>query len=127
MLPDRLAICRLDPTDSVPDWASTGPFHSITRTAAELSVVCPEFAVPDGVKSVPGWRALKVDGVLDFALTGILASLAQPLAAARVSLFAFSTYDTDYVLVRENDVARAIGALTEAGHVLIPPSLEAAP
>lgn len=118
LLDHRLAICRLAPAGELPAWATAGPLTSITRAATELSVVCPESAVPEGTKSVTGWRVFQVEGVLDFALTGILASLAQPLAEAGVSLFALSTYNTDYVLVQEKNLERAIEALTAAGHHL---------
>jgi hypothetical protein len=126
LLDHRLAICRLAPAGEFPAWATAGPLTSITRTATELSVVCPESAVPEGTKSVTGWRVFQVEGVLDFALTGILASLAHPLAEAGVSLFALSTYDTDYVLVQEKDLERTIEALAAAGHqltILSPPAV----
>jgi hypothetical protein len=118
LLEDRLAVCHLPPGDEVPPWATAGPLTSITRTVTELSVVCPESVVPDTTRAVTGWRVFQVEGVLDFALTGILASLAQPLAEAGVSLFALSTYDTDYVLVQEKDLDKAVKALTAAGHSL---------
>lgn len=113
---DRLAICRLAPGDELPSWTAATPFLSVTRTAAELSVVCPESVVPEGIKSVAGWRVFQVEGVLDFALTGILAALAHPLADAGVGIFAISTYDTDYVLVQEKDLDKAVEALAAAGH-----------
>lgn len=113
-----LAVCRLDPTDPVPAWATEGPFVSVTRTPGELSVVCRDDAVPDGVRAERGWRALRVDGVLDFSLVGVLARLATPLANAGVSVFAVSTFDTDYLLVKEADLAAAVEALREAGHVV---------
>ena len=121
ILPKALAICRLAAADAVPPWAN-GPFLSITRTESELSIVCDFTAVPQDVKSVAAWRALRVEGPLDFSLTGILASLAQPLAEAAISIFAISTYDTDYVLVREGDLAKAIEILSLAGHSISGPS-----
>jgi len=81
-----------------------------------VSVVAPEEAVPEEVRSERGWRCIKVDGILDFALTGILVSLAAPLAAAGVPAFAVSTYDTDHLLVRETDLPNALDALTGRGH-----------
>ncbi len=93
-----------------------GAFVSITRTPDELSVVCAEVSVPDEVKAGRGWRALRVAGSLDFALTGVLAALAVPLAEAGVSIFALSTYDTDYVLLREVDLPREVATLGVAGH-----------
>jgi hypothetical protein len=86
------------------------------RTAAELSVVCEEGAVPDAVRAQRGWRALEVSGPLDLAMTGVLASLAVPLADAGVPIFAVSTYDTDYVLVPGARLHDAVTALRAAGH-----------
>lgn len=109
-------MCRLAPGDEIPPWAlRSGGFVSVTRTADELSLVCLESAVPQNVQSEPGWRLFKIEGPLDFALTGILASVAQPLAESAVSLFAISTYDTDYVMVKEQDVEKAAHALENAG------------
>jgi hypothetical protein len=88
---------------------------SLTRTTEELSVVCAEEAVPPDVGRVGGWRALMFVGPLDFALTGILAALAGPLAAAGIALFALSTYDTDYLLVPGTALAEAITVLRQAG------------
>jgi hypothetical protein len=116
ILPGRLAVCRLDAGAPLPVWCLSSPFLSITRTAGELSVVCSESEVPRGVRAETGFRALEVSGPLDFALTGILSSLVAPLATARISVLAISTFDSDYVLVREEDLARSAGALREAGH-----------
>jgi hypothetical protein len=88
------------------------------RTRAELSVVCAAARVPDGVRAERGWRALAVCGRLDLGLTGVLAGLLAPLAAAGVPIFAVSTYDTDYVLVREERLAEAVAALRAAGHTV---------
>ena len=116
LLKGRFAVCRLAPGHEVPAWASGGAFASITRTGDELSVVCAEGAVPEGTRCERGWRILRIEGPLNFELTGILASVGAPLAAAGVSIFAVSTFDTDYVLVREETVERAIAALGAAGH-----------
>ena len=116
LIPGTYAICRLDHADALPAWATRGRFFSTTRTPAETSIVCETAEVPTGVQSEGPWRALGVRGPLDFSLKGILASLATPLAEADVSIFVISTYDTDYVLVREPDVDRAVSALRDAGH-----------
>lgn len=116
LLPGRLAVCRLPPGDAVPAWTLGHTFWSVTRTPAETSVVCPAEAVPDGVRTEPGWRALGVDGPLDFGLTGVLAALAAPLADAGVPIFVVSTYDTDYLLVPEPTLDRALATLETAGH-----------
>jgi uncharacterized protein len=116
--PGSLAICRLAPDATVPEWLGQGEFVSLTRTPEELSIVCPQAWVPQGVECQRGWTALKVHGPLDFSLTGILASLAAALGKAGVSLFAVSTYDTDYLLVRSEQIEAARGALRAAGHTL---------
>lgn len=115
VLAGSYAVCRLDATAAPPEWAA-GPFVSVTRTDAELSVVCAEAAVPAGVRAEGGWRCLRVRGPLGFGMTGILASLASPLASSGVSIFVLSTYDTDYLMVQERDLDRARDALSRAGH-----------
>lgn len=116
VLGGTLAICRLSPDTSLPDWLPEDGFLSVTRTADELSIVCLEDAVPELVTASRGWRALRVEGPLDFSLTGVMASLAAPLAEAEISLFAIATYDTDYVLVSEENLLRALDVLRAAGH-----------
>ncbi len=116
VLPDQLAVCRLASNASLPEWSMTGPLASITRTADELSIVCLEQAIPEEVVAERGWRSLKVEGPLDFALTGILADLSGTLAAVGISLFAVSTFDTDYLLVKQERLPAAIEALEAAGH-----------
>lgn len=93
-------------------------FFSETRTPQELSIVCEMGRVPRGVMKEGGWRAMVVEGHLDFSLTGILAALTAPLAATGISIFGLSTYDTDYVLVRDRDLPRAVLALRKAGHTV---------
>lgn len=111
-----LGICRLSPDSEIPSWANCGRFTSVTRTSTELSIVCLEDSIPDGIARQAGWRIFQVEGPLDFALTGVLASIAAPLARARVSILALSTLDTDYVMVRDRDVPAASAALRSAGH-----------
>jgi hypothetical protein len=118
LLPDTFAVCRLPAEAALPAWATAGAFCAITRTAAELSIVCAQAQVPSGVICQPGWRCLQVAGPLDFALTGVLASLSQPLAAAGISTFALSTYDTDYLLIPAEHLSQAIIALQKAGHAV---------
>jgi hypothetical protein len=109
----------LEPTAPVPAWVRNGgPLSSITWTANELSVVAADADVPHDLPCERGWRALKVAGPLDFGLTGILASLASPLADAGISLFAVSTYDTDYILLKEDRLHDALAVLQAAGHTI---------
>jgi hypothetical protein len=122
VLNDRLAVCRLDPLnpgESLPVWASVGDLYSITQTADELSVVCDEDAVPNDVTSELGWRCLKAHGPFEFSMVGVLASLTGPLAAAGISIFALSTYDTDYLLVKDEDLEGAVEVLLKEGHAVL--------
>jgi hypothetical protein len=116
ILDDHLAVCQLDPQAEIPAWATGEPFFSITRTGDELSVVCPERCVPAGMAGERGWRALKVEGPFDFTVVGVLAALAQPLAEAGIPILAIGTHDTDYVLVKEAQLERAVAVLSARGH-----------
>ena len=116
LLDGHFAVCRLDAGSDVPQWAFGGAFSSITRTDDELSIVCEEARLPSGLTAERGWRCLRVSGPLAFSEIGILSSLTGALAEAHVSVFAISTYDTDYLLVREADTDRAVNALRSAGH-----------
>lgn len=120
LLPDRYAVCQLEADAELPAWALTGPLSCTVRTPEELSVVCLESAVPvAGVLAERGWRALKLQGPFPFEMTGVLASVLAPLAAAGVGIFALSTYNTDYVLVKQDQLAAALEALQEAGHTVL--------
>ena len=114
VLPGTYAICRLEPSATIPAWALGGDLVSVVRTLDELSIVCRQESVPPDIHCEKNWSGLKVQGPLDFALTGILASLTTPLAEAGISIFAVSTYDTDYLLVK--DLEKAIAVLSQAGH-----------
>jgi len=116
--PNTYAVCRLEPSTGIPSWAPQGAFWSIIGTPDELSIVCQESSVPSSVKREGGWRILKCEGPLDFALTGIMASIADPLADAGVSIFPLATYDTDYVLVKESQLQTCRNALASYGHVV---------
>ncbi len=116
VLPGSFAMVRLAADAPLPRWATQGEFFSVTRTSDELSVLCVADQVPSGVAAETGWRALKVKGPFALSAVGVLAALAAPLAEAKVSLFAISTFDTDYLLVSEKQLHAAIAALKGAGH-----------
>ena len=116
ILPEAFAVCRLDRDTPIPDWALRGRLCSITRSSDELSIVCPQTNVPAGTRCEKNWRCLKVEGPLDLSLTGVLASLVTPLAEAGISAFVISTYETDYLLVKQERVERAVRVLRAAGH-----------
>ncbi len=118
LLAERLVIVRLPPDADVPQLPLGGALLSLTVTRDEISIVCSEDAAPVGTEIAVGWRALRVAGELDFSLVGIMAALTGALAAAGVSVFALSTFTTDYLLVREEALAQAIAALRAAGHAV---------
>jgi len=121
VLEERLAVCRVGSDARIPAWALEGGLFCVVRTSDELSIVCAgdlctEDRIPDGSLVERGWLALKLEGPFPFSMTGVLASFLQPLAAAQVPIFAISTFDTDYVLIKRSDLERAVRALVEAGH-----------
>jgi hypothetical protein len=121
LLPDLIAVCRLDTKAPLPAWATAGSstLVSVTRTASELSIVCAQENMPQDVRSERDWRCLMVEGPLDFSLTGVLSALLAPLAEAGVSVFALSTFDTDYLLVRAAQLDLAVETLSAAGHRVV--------
>lgn len=116
VIPGELNIHRFDPTDKVPIDTLTGGFFSICRTDEELSVVCADTIPLASAQCEKGWSGIKVLGPLEFGMTGILANLAGLLAQAGISIFAVSTYDTDYILVKTGHLVRAVAALKEGGY-----------
>jgi hypothetical protein len=118
MLPGRFAVCRLEAGAAVPAWATTGKFFSVTHTTDDISIVCDQSVVPERVRCGRDWRCLKLAGPIPFTTVGVLASLVQPLADAGISVFAISTFDTDYVLVKEGDFEKAVEAIGQAGHTV---------
>ena len=116
-VPGRFAVARLAADAPIPSWVS-GALTSITRTADELSIVCDDDAVPDGVYAMRDFAALRVLGIIDFAVVGLLALLTRVLAEAGVSVFVFSTFDTDYLLMRTTDLERASRAISAVATVV---------
>lgn len=114
----EFAVCRLPATEPVPRWAGSAVFSSITRTADELSLICPAAQVPTDIKAERGWRLLKFRGPFEFGAVGILASVTEPLARASLSLLAVGTFDTDYVLVKSDRLDDAMRVLEAAGHTV---------
>jgi hypothetical protein len=113
------SILRLAPDAPVPTWATSREFTSITRTADELSIVCPAGNIPKDVTAGPRWTCLKLEGPFLFSQTGILLSFIQPLSGNGVPIFAVCTYDTDYVFIQEEHMAGVVELLRQAGHELV--------
>jgi len=116
VLPGTYAVCRLDANAAIPAWATDSGFFSITRTMEELSIVCSQACVPEGTPCERDWRCLQLAGPIPFSTVGVLASIIQPLAEAGISVFAISTFDTDYLLVKEVGLQRTIDGLRRHGH-----------
>jgi uncharacterized protein len=111
-------VCRLPPDAPVPESIGAPLFTSITRTADELSIVCSADQAPQDAKCESPWTCFKLEGPFPFSLTGVLASFLEPLAERGIPIFAVSTFDTDYILVREEHAAAAVETLMKAGHTL---------
>ena len=114
-------MCRLASDGRIPAWALESDFFCVVRTSDELSIVCREDVctadrMPDGAPTERGWLALKLEGPFPFSMTGVLASFLQPLAEARIPIFAISTFETDYVLIKSKNLEQAVAALGTAGH-----------
>jgi uncharacterized protein len=116
-LPSTFAVCSLPPNAPVPPSIATASFTSISRTAEELSIVCPSDQAPEDAKCEAPWICFKLEGPFPFTLTGVLASFLDPLAARHIPIFAVSTFDTDYVLVKEEHAEMAVKTLVKAGHI----------
>jgi uncharacterized protein len=129
-LAEQFSVLRFAPDADVPEWTlRAGSFGSVTRTADELSVVCatarlPSTSLPASTAREDGWRALKVVGPFAFTEVGVLLQVAVPLAAAGISILAMATFDTDYVLVQETQLATAVAELRRAGHTVLDGSMD---
>ncbi len=119
ILPERLAVCRMETNAPIPEWAVGECFLSISRTRDELSVICEEHFVPVGVQASRGWRGFKIVGPLDLDLVGSLVSVAVPLAQSNIGILPIGTFETDYVLVRDRQLGDAVKALRFAGFDVI--------
>jgi hypothetical protein len=117
LVPGSFAVCRLAPGAGIPAWATRGEVFSVTRSPEELSILCAADAVPPFVQAERNWLCLRLHGPFPLTESGVLASFIAPLAEADVSVLAVSTYDTDYVFIRE-DSWIALAALQAVGHEL---------
>ena len=121
LLPSRMAVCRFAPDAPLPAWVfhSSAEFWCVMRTREELSVVCPEDDLPPSVAQAErGFRAFKLEGPIPFTTIGVIAGLTSPLAVAGISVFVLSTYDTDYLMVKEHALDQARAELTAAGYAV---------
>src|SRR5260221_2741903 len=115
LLPDLLAVCRLERGQEIPAWATGGDFYSVSRIREELSIICASSSVPENVRASRGWRAIKIEGPLDLDLVGILVSVAVPLAYAGVGILPVGTFNTHYILIHHCHLAAGVKALSGTG------------
>ncbi|HTY92232.1 MAG TPA: ACT domain-containing protein [Methanocella sp.] len=118
ILDGKFAICRLEKSSPIPDWLKESTFCTISRTYNELSFVCSQESIPDCIKCDRDWKCFQVEGPIPFKVTGVIASLTAPLADAKIPVFVFSTYDTDYFMVKDMDLDRAREVLAAKGHTI---------
>jgi len=118
LMKEEFSLAKLDPFAGIPTWAVRGEFWAVTRSGADVSVVCATDAIPEGVEATHGWRTLELEGPISFAETGILDSVIEPLSHADISILAVSAYDTNFVLVRDEDIERACTILLGVGHTI---------
>lgn len=116
VLDGPFSIHRLASGAEIPATVLTCTFHWIGRTNEETSIVCPSSLTVTGARTEPGWSCIKVSGPIDFAVTGLLAELSQALAEAGISIFALSTFDTDYLLVPTSRIDEASAILRRRGY-----------
>lgn len=119
LLKEKYGVCRFDNSVSIPSWAFEGEFYSISKTEDELSIVCLQENIAEGIKSEKDWRVFKVEGPLDFFLVGILSKISGLMAEEGISIFAISTYDTDYILIKEKDISKAIEKFVKQGYCIV--------
>lgn len=118
LLKEKFGVCKLDKDELIPEWIQNSKFYSVTKTADELSIVCSQDSIHGEIKCEKDWRILKVEGPLDFSLIGILSSITTILAKKKISIFAISTYDTDYILVKNKDIDNAVNALSDEKYII---------
>ena len=116
LLPDNYSIYRFKSESEVPGWVYSSDFYSITKTKDEISVVASQDDVAAGIISNPDWRVLKIAGPLEFSLIGIIADVSTTLKDKKIPIFIISTYDTDYILIKQKDLSSGMKALKEKGH-----------
>jgi hypothetical protein len=119
LLEEKFTISKLPVFDGLPQIIANGEMCFVMRTDDELTVITPEFMAPNNVQQEQGWRGLRIEGTIPFQAVGVLVSLLQPLADAEVSVFAVSTFNTDYVFLHEEQLVAAVQALQQVGHEFV--------
>lgn len=115
LIDEKFGICRLKANEKLPEWVISSSIFSITRTKEELSVICPVNVIPENIECEINWNCFKVKGPLDFDQIGILSKISNTLYENEISIFVMSTYDTDYIFVKQKNCKAAFYALETAG------------
>lgn len=119
LLNREFGIVRLKSSEKIPEWAIINDIYSITRTETELTIVCPSNRIPKNFQSDIGWKCLKVEGSFDLNEIGIIASISNTLSQNGISIYVFSSYDTDFILIKDNNIEKAIKSLRSKGHSVL--------
>ncbi len=119
LLSTPFAVLKLSPSEPIPTWATQSNHFFISKTSDELSIICPEQAVPSEVEASKAWRCFRVDGDLEFEQVGVVATVSKPIADAGISLFLVSTHDRDYVFVHVDSLEKAVETYKSIGFEII--------
>jgi len=119
LMKEAFTIHSFDPSEAIPEQVYDAPVYFIAKTYDELSIVCPDFIKLNSNESESGWAALEVLGPLGFSMTGILSNISGVLAQEKISIFAISTFDTDYILIKQEFIDNAINSLQKNGYNVI--------
>ena len=118
VLPDEVSVSHLPRETQIPEWGVQSCFFSVTRNGGELTVVSESRFIPEGVKSEHGWVVLETEGPLEFHLTGVLSDILEKLSKGRISVFVISTYSTDCILLKKENLDSAIRLLSEHHEII---------
>lgn len=116
---DLYSVCKLNPNSNIPSWVNTNEFYSITKTEDELSILCVQQNIPNNIECEKNWKVLKINSKLDFSLVGVISQISKLLAENSISIFVISTFDTDYICIKEKDLAKAVEILKQAGNIFL--------
>lgn len=119
ILEDLYSICKLPPNDDIPDWMNINKFYSVTKTDEELSILCVQQNIPNDIECEKDWKVLKINSKLDFSLVGVISQISKLLAENSISIFVISTFDTDYICIKEKDLLKSIEILKQAGNIFL--------
>lgn len=119
ILNDLYSVCKLNPNSNIPIWINKNEFYSITKTEDELSILCSQKDIPEEIQCEKDWKILKIDSKLDFSMVGVISQISKLLAENNISIFVISTFDTDYICIKEKDLLKSVEILKQAGNIFL--------